>query len=67
MSADSSLSIEPSVEGPAIKITKDMVTEPVLKIKEGKACGPSGAVIEMVKAGGDAMLDVITDLINPYK
>ena len=26
---DSSLSIEPSVEGPAIKITKDMVTEAV--------------------------------------
>ena len=48
---DSSLSIEPSVEGPTIKIT-------------GKACGPSGIVIEMIKAGCDAMLDVITDLIN---
>ena len=39
---DSSLSIEPSAEGPAIKITKDMVAEAVLKTKEGKACGPSG-------------------------
>ena len=41
-----------------------MVTETVLKMKEGKACGSSGIVIEMVKAGGDAMLDVITNLIN---
>ena len=61
---DSSLSIEPSVESPAIKITKDMVAEAVLKMKEGNAYGPSGTVVEMVKAGGDATLDVITDLIN---
>ena len=33
-------------------------------MKKGKACGPSGIVIEMVKAGRDAMLDVITDMIN---
>ena len=26
--------------------------------------GPSGIFIEMVKAGGDVMLHVITDLIN---
>ena len=61
---DSSLSIEPSVEGPAIKITKDMATEAVLKMKEGIVCGWSGTVIEIFKAGGDAMLDVIIDLIN---
>ena len=30
------LSIEPSVERPAIKITKDMVAEAVLKIKKAK-------------------------------
>ena len=41
-----------------------MVAEAVLKIKEGKTCGPSGTVIEMVKAGGIAMLDVITDMIS---
>ena len=33
-------------------------------MKEGKACGSSEIVIEMVKAGADAMLDVITDMIN---
>ena len=42
-----------------------MVAEAVLKVKQGKACGLSGIIIEMVKAGGDAMLDVITDLISP--
>ena len=61
---DGSLSIEPSVEGPAIKITKDMATEAVLKMKERIVCGRSGTVIEIFKAGGDAMLDVIIDLIN---
>ena len=61
---DSSLSIEPSIEGLAIKITKDMVAESVMKMKEGKAFSPSGIVIEMVNGVGDAMLDVITDLID---
>ena len=61
---DGSLSIEPSFEGPAIKITKDMATEAVLKMKEGIVCGLSGIVIGMFNAGGDATLDVITDLIN---
>ena len=41
-----------------------MVTEAVLKIKESKACDPSGILIEIVKAGCDVMLDVISDLIN---
>ena len=61
---DSLLSIEPSVESSTIKITIDMVAEAVLKMKEGKACGPSRIVIEMIKAGGDAILDVIKDMIN---
>ena len=58
------LSIEPSVVGLAIKITKDMVAQAVLKMKEDKACGPSGIFIEMIKAGKAAMLDAITDMIN---
>ena len=36
-------------------------------MKEGKACSPSGFVIEMVKAGCDTMLDFITDIINLIK
>lgn len=42
----------------------DVLAVAVLKMKEGKACGLSGIVIEMVRAGGNAMLDVITDLID---
>ena len=61
---NNSLSIEPSVKDFAIKITKDMAAEAVLKLKEGKAYGQSEIVIEMVKAGGDTILDVITDMIN---
>lgn len=44
-----------------------MVAQAVLKMKEGKACSPSGFVIEMVKAGCDTMLDFITDIINLIK
>ena len=46
-------------------MTKDVVAAAVLKMKEGKAWGPSEIVIEMVKAGSYAMQeDVITDLVN---
>ena len=41
-----------------------MVAEAVPKMKEIKACGPSGIVKKMVKAGGDVMLDVTTDMTN---
>ena len=33
-------------------------------MKDGKACVLFGIVIDMVKAGGDVMLDLITDLIK---
>lgn len=51
---DKTLSIEPSVEGLVIKITKDMVAKAVVKMEEAKACGPSEIIIEVVKAGDDA-------------
>ena len=41
-----------------------MTAEVILKMWEGKAFVSSGIVIEMGKAGGDAMLNVITCLIN---
>ena len=61
----SSLSIEPSVEGPAIKMTKDVVAAAVLKMKESKAWGPSdpwripddwdkSTIINCFKGEGDA-------------
>ena len=33
-------------------------------MKQGKAAGPSGIVVEMITAGGDLSEDWMTDLIN---
>ena len=52
------------VSSSAIYITKDMVAKAVQKMKNGKAAGPSGIVSEMVKAAGDAGIDMITNLVN---
>ena len=41
-----------------------MIAEAILKLKEGKACGPSGIGIEMIKWGGDELLNIIVDLMN---
>ena len=51
------LSNEPPLEGPPIPITIDMV-----KMKSGKAAGPSGIVVEMIKAAGDTGATMIRDL-----
>ena len=47
------LSNEPPLEGPPIPITIDMVKKAISKMKSGKAAGPSGIVVEMIKAAGD--------------
>ena len=60
----SNLSTELPIEGPPIKLEKDMIAEAILKLKEGKACGPSGICIEMIKWGGDELLNIIVDLMN---
>ena len=48
------LSNEPPLEGPPIPITIDMVKKAISKMKSRKAAGPSGIVVEMIKAAGDA-------------
>ena len=45
-------------------IDKDMVREPSSKMKNGKDVGQSGVVSEMVKAAGEAGVDMIRDLVN---
>ena len=50
------LSDEPPVEGPPIPITTDMVK------KVSKALGPSGIVVEMIRAAGDMGVSMIPDL-----
>ena len=43
---------------------KGMVRESIIKIKNGNTAVLSGIVPEMVKAAGEAEVDIITDLVN---
>ena len=47
------LSNQLPLEGPPIPITIDTVKEAISKMKSGKAAGPSGIVVEFIKAAGD--------------
>ena len=52
------------MQSPSIRIEKEMVTDAVNKMKNGKARGPTGVVVEILKAIGDACIDIVTDLVN---
>ena len=54
------LSYQSPVEGPPISITIDMDKKAISQMKAGKAPGPSGTVVEMIRAAGD--MGVIRDL-----
>ena len=41
-----------------------MVDKALTKMKAGKAAGPSGIVIEMIKAAGEKMVDSLVTLFN---
>ena len=56
------LSNEPLIEGPPIPITIDMVEKAISKMKSSKATGPSGIVVEMIKAAGDTGAIMIRNL-----
>ena len=56
------LSNEPQLEGRPIPITIDMVKKAISKVKSGKAAGPSGIVVEMIKAAGDTGATMIRDI-----
>ena len=56
------LSYQPPVEGPPIPITIDMVKKSILQMKVGKAPGPSGIVVEMIRAAGDMGASMVRDL-----
>ena len=55
------LSDEPPVEDPPILITTDMVKKAISQMKMGKAPGPSGTVVEMIRAAGDMGASMIRD------
>ena len=50
------------MEGPPIPITIDMVKKAISQMKAGKAPGPSGIVVEMIRAAGDMSASMICDL-----
>ena len=56
------LSDESPVEGPLIPITIDMVKKAISQMKAGKAPGPSGIEVEMIRAAGDMGASMIRDL-----
>ena len=58
------MSEEGPVEGPAIKITSEMVSKAISKMKSGEAAGPSGIIIEMINAAGDRIINCLTSLFN---
>ena len=53
---------EPPLKGPPVPITNDMGKKAISKMKSSKAAGPSGIVVEMVKAAGDTGATMIRDL-----
>ena len=56
------LSDEPSLEVPSIPVTILMVETVISKMKFSKTAGPSGVVVEMIRAAGDTGATVIRDL-----
>ena len=50
------------MEGPPIPVIIDMVKKAISQMKAGKAPGPSGKVVEMIRAEGDMGASMICDL-----
>ena len=50
------------VEGPPPPITDEMVTKALAKMKSGKAAGPSGIIVEMLKAAGSKGIVFLREL-----
>ena len=55
------LSDESPVEETPIPIITDMVKKAISQMKAGKAPGPSGIVVEMIRAAGDMGASMICD------
>ena len=56
------LSDEPPLEGPSIPITILMLMKVISKMKLSRAAGPSGVVVEMIRAAVDTGATLIRDL-----
>ena len=56
------LSYQPPVKGLPIPVTIDMVKKAISQMKAGKAPGPSGIVVELIRAAGDMGTSMTRDL-----
>ena len=61
--SDSLPDLNPKI-GPPLYITEEMISEAIAKMKTGKAAGPSGIVIEMIRSSGKEIIKSITNLAN---
>ena len=61
-----SCSTNPLLEGSLIPITIYIVKKAISKIKLGKAAGPSGIVVEMIKAAGDTGATLLPPFNSDY-
>ena len=63
----SNLSDKPPLEKPAIKITTEMVSKGINKMKAGKATGHSGIIIDIIKTANNGIIDYVTSLSNSVR
>ena len=61
--SDSLPDLEPKI-GPPLYITEEMISKATEKMKTGKAAGPSGIVIEIIRSAGKEIINSITNLAN---
>ena len=53
-----------NIEGPIREISYEEVEKAVRKMKLGKAAGPSGVMADHLKAGGEVVIEQLTDICN---
>ena len=61
--SDSFSDLNPKI-GPPLYITEEMISKAIAKMKTGKAAGPSGIVIEMIRSAGKEIIKSITNLAD---
>ena len=61
--SDPLLYLNPKID-PPLYITEEMVSKAIVKMKNGKAAGPSGIVIEMTRSPLKQIIKSITNLAN---
>ena len=47
-----------------LEITTEMIRNTISKMKGGKAAGPSGVIVEMIKAAGEPFVQELKVLFN---